>query len=107
MAFVLETAEPAKLGFRPEMLIRLTGTIEAQIAEGRYPGAQIALARHGKLALFKSFGAARLEPHKTPAKDDTLWLLYSNTKVITACAIWILVEEGALLEIETVCALDA
>ncbi|HUH86007.1 MAG TPA: serine hydrolase domain-containing protein [Stellaceae bacterium] len=96
MAFVLETAEPAKLGFRPEMLIRLTGIIEAQIAEGRYPGAQIALARHGKLALFKSFGSARIEPHKVPAKDDTLWLLYSNTKVITAAAIWTLVEEGAL-----------
>jgi CubicO group peptidase (beta-lactamase class C family) len=96
MAFVLDTSEPAKLGFRPEMLIRLTGTIEGHIAEGRYPGAQIALARHGKLALFKSFGSARLEPHKTPAKDDTLWLLYSNTKVITASAIWALVEEGAL-----------
>ena len=30
------------------------------------------------------------------AKDDTLWLLYSNTKVLTACAVWLLVERGAL-----------
>src|SRR6185295_10820514 len=30
------------------------------------------------------------------ARDETLWLLYSNTKVITACAVWILVERGAL-----------
>jgi CubicO group peptidase (beta-lactamase class C family) len=96
MAFVLETAEPGRLGFRQEMLIRLAGMIEGHIAEGRYPGAQIALARHGKLALFESFGAARLEPHKAPAKSDTLWLLYSNTKVITAAAVWALVEDGAL-----------
>ena len=31
-----------------------------------------------------------------PARDDTLWLLYSNTKVITACAVWMLAEQGAL-----------
>jgi CubicO group peptidase (beta-lactamase class C family) len=70
--------------------------IEAQIKEGRYPGAQIALARQGKLALFRSFGDARIEPKAVPAKDDTLWLLYSNTKVITAAAMWVLAEEGAL-----------
>jgi CubicO group peptidase (beta-lactamase class C family) len=96
MPFVLDTAEPASLGFRADMLIRLAGIIEAHIAGGRYPGAQLALARHGKLALFKSFGSARIAPQPVPAKDDTLWLLYSNTKVITAAAIWALVEEGAL-----------
>jgi CubicO group peptidase (beta-lactamase class C family) len=96
MAFVLETAEPARLGFRVETLNRLERIIEGHIRENRYPGAQIALARHGKLALYKSFGAARVEPGPAPAKDDTLWLLYSNTKVVTAAAIWVLVEEGAL-----------
>ena len=33
---------------------------------------------------------------RVAAKDDTLWLLYSNTKVLTACAVWLLVERGAL-----------
>lgn len=96
MPLVLETAAPASLGFRTEMLDRLGRIIEAHIKEGRYPGAQIALARHGKLALLRSFGQARLEPSPAPAKDDTLWLLYSNTKVVTAAAIWVLVEEGAI-----------
>ena len=31
-----------------------------------------------------------------PAREDSLWLLYSNTKVITASAIWVLAEQGAL-----------
>jgi CubicO group peptidase (beta-lactamase class C family) len=37
-----------------------------------------------------------------PAGDDTLWLLYSNTKVITACAVWLLAERGALRFTDTV-----
>jgi CubicO group peptidase (beta-lactamase class C family) len=96
MPFVLDTAAPGSLGLRVDILNRLARLIEGHIKEGRYPGAQIALARHGKLALVRSFGAARIEPDAAPAKDDTLWLLYSNTKVVTAAALWVLVEEGAL-----------
>src|SRR5258708_37580911 len=96
MPFVLDTAEPSSLGFRVDMWNHLGRLIEGHIKEGRYPGAQIALARHGKLALFRSFGQARIAPDAAPAKDETLWLLYSNTKVITAAAIWVLAEEGAL-----------
>ena len=94
-AGVLEPADAAQLGLRKDALDRLGRIIEAHIADNRYPGAQIALARHGKLALYRSFGAARLEP-RVAAGPDTLWLLYSNTKVITACAVWLLVEDGAL-----------
>lgn len=93
---VLESAEPGQLGLNPEMLDRLCHVIENHIAENRYPGAQLAIARHGTLALSKSFGSARLAPDSVPARGDTLWLLYSNTKVIVAAALWVLAEEGAL-----------
>ncbi len=66
------------------------------MADGRYPAAQLALARHGKLAFVWTVGDARLDPARVAAADDTLWLLYSNTKVLTACAVWILAERGAL-----------
>lgn len=92
--FPLPSADLASLGFRPEQIDRLTALIERHIAEGRYPGCQIALARHGKLGLFKSFGNAATEPKPRPAADDTLWLLYSNTKVVTAVALWALAERG-------------
>jgi CubicO group peptidase (beta-lactamase class C family) len=92
----LENAEPEAVGLNRESLERLSTIIETHLAEGRYPGAQVAVARYGKLAFFKTYGAARLTPEKMPARDDTLWLLYSNTKVVTAAAIWALVEEGAL-----------
>ena len=96
MTFPLPASDLASLGLDPQPLERLNELINRHITEGRYPGAQYAVGRHGKLALFRTFGDARLEPQPVAARDDTLWLLYSNTKVITACAVWILVERGAL-----------
>ncbi len=92
--FPLPSADLASLGFRVEQIDRLTTLIDRHIAEGRYPGCQIALARHGKLGLFRSFGNAATEPKPRAAADDTLWLLYSNTKVVTAVALWALAERG-------------
>lgn len=93
--YPLAPASLAQLGFYEPALANLRVVIEHHIAEGRYPGAQIALARHGQLALFETFGRATIEGNK-PAHGDTLWLLFSNTKVITAMGIWALVEDGLL-----------
>ena len=103
-AFPLASAKPSALGLNDRALDRLQELITRHIAEGRYPGAQIAMARRGQLALSASFGDARTEPKRTAATDDTLWLLYSNTKVITACGIWLLAEHGALSFTDTVAA---
>lgn len=92
--FPLPTADLESLGFRRQQIDRLIALIGRHIAEGKYPGAQIALARHGKLALFKSFGNAVAGTTPRAAADDTLWLLYSNTKVVTAVALWALAERG-------------
>src|SRR5262249_44075235 len=56
----------------------------------------IALARHGKLALFRTYGDAKTEPRRVPATDETLFLLFSQTKVLTSSAVWTLIEEGKL-----------
>ena len=96
MTVPLSAAAPSSLGLDPRPLERLQELITGHLAEGRYPGAQIAVARDGKLALFRTFGDARIDPARTTARDDTLWLLYWNTKVITACAVWVLAEQGAL-----------
>ena len=96
MNFPLATSSAEALGLDPKPLARLRELITAHIAEGRYPAAQIAVARHGKLGLVWTLGDARLDPQRVAACDETLWLLFSNTKVITACAVWLLVERGAL-----------
>jgi CubicO group peptidase (beta-lactamase class C family) len=79
MAFPLESAEPASLGLNPEKLARLCERIERHVAEGGHPGAQVAVARHGKLALSRSFGRARVGPPAMQA-DDHSFAFLSNTR---------------------------
>src|SRR5262245_14423023 len=102
MNFPLASSTPSALGLDQARLDQLARIIQAHIEQGRYPGAQIAVARRGQLALVKTFGDAIVDPQRQPAADDTLWLLYSNTKVITACAVWLLVERGALRFTDTI-----
>jgi len=93
--YPLPTGDLRALGFSAKPLDHLDALIRGHIDEGRYPGAQIALARHGKLALFRTYGHARADGNaKVPATNETLFLLYSQTKVITSSALWTLVEEG-------------
>src|SRR5437588_670054 len=94
--YPLPSADPASLGFAATPLQHLDRLIRQHIEEGRYPGAQIALARHGKLALFRTYGNAKTEGQNRPATDSTLFLLFSQTKVLTSCAVWTLIEEGKL-----------
>ena len=93
--YPLVDADLASNNLRPDQILKLVNLIEHHIAEGRYPGCQIALARHGRLLLNQSFGQARTQPEATVANDQTLWLLYSNTKVVLATALWKLAEEGS------------
>lgn len=100
----LESADLESHGIRPEPIQHLSALIDRQMADGRYPGCQIALARRGRLLLVRTLGDARLEPEKVKAADDSLWLLYSNTKVILATALWKLAEEGAFRFADTMSA---
>jgi CubicO group peptidase (beta-lactamase class C family) len=91
--FPLPESSPDELNLAAKPLHDLDRLIRRHIDEERYPGAQIALARHGKLALFRTYGHARAGSHAGP---ETLWLLFSQTKVLTTAAIWSLVEDGTL-----------
>jgi CubicO group peptidase (beta-lactamase class C family) len=95
-SYPLPSSNPEALGFALKPLEHLDRLIREHIEQGRYPGAQIALARNGQLALFRSYGDARTEGGGAAAGDDTLFLLFSQTKVLTSAAIWTLIEEGRL-----------
>ena len=93
---LLPTASPESTGLDSERLDRLDRLIETHISDGRYPGAQIAVARDGKLVKSATFGRAKIDTESVAADDDTLWLMFSQTKVIVTAALWQLVESGAL-----------
>src|SRR5947208_5435215 len=92
--YPLPAGNPETLGFALKPLDHLDHLIREHIEEGRYPGAQIALARNGKLALYRTYGEAKTGGERIAAAGDTLFLLFSQTKVLTSAAAWTLAAEG-------------
>ena len=92
---IIAPASPEALGLDSAKLDRACEIVMSHMAGGYHPGAQFAVARHGKLALYRGFGTATVDPSR-PVDERTLFPLFSNTKVITAAAVWTLVEEGKL-----------
>ena len=81
-SYPLPMSDLKSLGFAARPIEHLDALIRSHIQEGRYPGAQIALARHGQLALLRTYGDARTEGGVVPAADNNLWLLFSQTKML-------------------------
>jgi len=92
---IIAPASPEALGLDSAKLDRACEIVMSHMAGGYHPGAQLAVARRGKLALYRGFGSATVDPSR-PVDERTLFPLFSNTKVITAAAVWTLVEEGKL-----------
>jgi CubicO group peptidase (beta-lactamase class C family) len=92
--YPMPSSNPEALGFATRPLEHLDRLIRGHLEEGRYPGAQVALARNGQLALYRTYGDAKTEGGRETASGDTLFLLFSQTKVLTSAAVWTLVEEG-------------
>jgi CubicO group peptidase (beta-lactamase class C family) len=105
LSFPLPAAELGSLRIDAGQWARLEATIERHIAAKRYPGAQIALARNAALGLQRSFGQRRIGHPAVPVDERTLFLLYSQTKVLVAAAVWRLVEAGELRYADRVAAI--
>ena len=97
----LPSGEPEALGFSRERLQRIAQALDDEIARATLPGAVVAIARHGKLAYYESFGL--LDPAaRVPMPKDAIFSIASMTKPITAVAALMLYEEGRLMVNEPV-----
>ncbi len=83
----LVETKPEDAGVDAETLESVFARAQRDVDAGILPGAQVAVARNGKLAGMRSFGEAT---------DDTLFCMFSCTKVVVASAVWLLFEEGLL-----------
>ena len=92
-------SSPAAVGVDPGRLRELFAFVQAQVGEGRLPGAQVAVAREGKIAGCESFGRAVQGGAERPVDGGTLFCIYSSTKAVVAAAVLCLIEDG-LLSIE-------
>ena len=78
---------PASMGLAAEPLAAVSARARQEVDAGLLPSAQIAVARHGKIVLFETFGSAT---------NNTLYCVFSATKAITSAAAWLLVERDQL-----------
>ena len=82
-------------GFDPQGLRRAFGLLERWIGQDVLPGAAALVARGGTIAGEAYLGLAH-RAEKRPADSETIWGLASITKPVTATAVMLMVERGAL-----------
>ena len=90
----LPLAEPEGVGLSSAHLSSLDDLVNRHIDQGHYPGAQYAVARDGKLVWHRMVGRAMIDPAPVDATDETLWLMFSQTKIMTAAALWHFIGNG-------------
>jgi CubicO group peptidase (beta-lactamase class C family) len=79
-------ADPGELGIDPAALDALLQRVQNDVDTGLLPSCQLALARAGKVAVTRSFGAPL----------ESRYVMFSATKAVVAGAVWILMGEGLL-----------
>lgn len=91
----LPHASPASLGFDSAALARVAAHVAGQV-DSAYPGAVVAVGRHGQLALLAAAGHYGVDDPR-PVDPATIYDLASLTKVIgLTTASMLLVDEGKL-----------
>lgn len=90
-----KSAIPETLGLCSQRLQRADAHIARHIADGKLVGAVTLVTRRDQLCHFNIQGYADRE-QQIPMRDDTLFRIYSMTKIITSVAALIVYEEGLI-----------
>jgi CubicO group peptidase (beta-lactamase class C family) len=92
----LKPGIPASAGISESRLNRAAQLLEAEVKAKQVGAAAIVVARDGKVVLSRGFGTLAPTPGSPPVTADSVFLLASITKPVTACALMLLVERGML-----------
>lgn len=91
----LPLASPAEQGLCPERTQHIVRWLQHEVERGRLPGAQLLIARRGRVVLDACVG--RRDPARDePLRPDAIYRIYSMTKPIVSVAAMRLVEQGRL-----------
>jgi CubicO group peptidase (beta-lactamase class C family) len=91
----LPAAAPASVGFSEERLTRLDARMKRFVDEGQHAGIVMLLARKGRVVDWRAWGQ-RDVARQLPMEKDTIFRIYSMSKIITAVAVMALHEEGRI-----------
>jgi CubicO group peptidase (beta-lactamase class C family) len=89
----LPSAEPEEVGMSSDRIERVKNVMKTFVDDGKVKGLLTAIVRDGKVVHFETYGMMDAEQAK-PMKADTLFRMYSMTKVVTGVAVMMLYEEG-------------
>ncbi|GGJ09157.1 serine hydrolase domain-containing protein [Neoroseomonas lacus] len=92
----LPTARPEAVGMSSARLARIRPALEREVAEGRFPGGVVAVARDGRLVHLEAVGFLDAAAG-VPMRPDALFAIASMTKPVCGVAALSLLEEGRLL----------
>lgn len=96
LAAVTPLSKPEDAGMSAERLRRIAPMVQRHIDDKDFAGAVTVVARKGKVVHFETHGMADVEEKKAMNRD-TLFVLASMTKPVTAVSILMLLEEGKLV----------
>lgn len=88
---------PARAGLDPQRLARATALLDQAHAAGQLPAAALLVARNGLAVAPHVVGRLSPDGDGPPATAETIFLVASITKPVTATAVMLLVERGELL----------
>jgi CubicO group peptidase (beta-lactamase class C family) len=90
----LEPGSPSAESMSQAQMERASSLIQAEVESGRMGAAALLVARHGRVVLHRGFGRLSAAPDAPVVRPDSVFLLASITKPVTACALMLLVERG-------------
>lgn len=93
LAQSIQRAEAEKAGLDAERLGRMHAMVRRYIDDNKHAGALTLVARKGQIADVATFGYRDLEA-RAPMTEDTIFRIYSMSKIITSVAVLMLFEEG-------------
>jgi CubicO group peptidase (beta-lactamase class C family) len=90
----LRPGTPASVGISRAGLDRATLLLESAVRQGCVGAASILVARRGTIVLHKGFGHLSSEAGSPAVEADSIYIVASITKPVTATALMLLVERG-------------
>jgi CubicO group peptidase (beta-lactamase class C family) len=92
----LHTGDPASVSVSTARLDRVTELLQSEVRSRGMQAASILVARHGTIVLHKGFGHISGQAGSPAVQPDSIYIVASLTKPVTATAVMMLVERGKI-----------
>ena len=90
----LQHAPAGSVGMSAERIERAAEILASEVKQGNVGAAAIIVARRGRIVLHRGFGGLSPARDSSPVVPDSIFLLASITKPVTASALMLLVDRG-------------